>query len=313
MANLYLTHKCNRGCAFCFARKVLSESGADVNELLSISDIEKLIEHFRGQLPELGILGGEPFLYPYFGELMELLKKNMIIPKIFTSATDPMPKYLEEMDFRTSPVGFIVNVNVRESYSDAKYENLMKFFDKFHAVASLSYTILDLDADVSFLFDLIIKHNLARSIRTGVALPIYKGGNKFVERDDYKRFGDFYEKFARRAASEQVVLGMDCGFTPCMFTPKQVGALQRCGVIMAFCCGAALDIGPGLQSWNCFPLFRLHRENILNYDTVEHAKRAFEAKMDSYFDKVGIFDDCDSCKYFKNGFCNGGCKSYKSL
>ena len=40
MANLYLTHKCNRGCPFCFARDVLKESGR-LDEILTIDEITR--------------------------------------------------------------------------------------------------------------------------------------------------------------------------------------------------------------------------------------------------------------------------------
>ena len=73
MANLYLTHKCNRGCPFCFARKVLKESGGNIDEILTIEEVKTLITHFPNQFGEFGILGGEPFLYPHLGELLELL------------------------------------------------------------------------------------------------------------------------------------------------------------------------------------------------------------------------------------------------
>ena len=73
--NLYLTHKCNRGCAFCFARKIVSEGGVDINEILTIEDVEKLLRHYQKDLEVVGLLGGEPFLYPHLGELLKLLDK----------------------------------------------------------------------------------------------------------------------------------------------------------------------------------------------------------------------------------------------
>ena len=44
MANLYLTHKCNRGCPFCFARDVLKESGR-LDEILTIDEITRFLDH----------------------------------------------------------------------------------------------------------------------------------------------------------------------------------------------------------------------------------------------------------------------------
>jgi organic radical activating enzyme len=315
MANLYLTHKCNRGCPFCFARKVLKESGGNIDELLEVDEVKTLLAHFPRQFREIGLLGGEPFLYPYLGEVLELLWQNNIMPKIFTSATNPLPECLKNLDILKNPVSFIVNIGTRDTYNDEKYKNLVDFFHKFHVVSSLSYTILDLDADTTFLFDVMDEYKLmTRSIRVGVALPIYKGGNQYVEQKDYKRLGKFLLDFARKASERSVILGMDCGFVACMFSPTEIGALQRYGVRFSFTCGAAIDIGPGLKAWNCFPLFQLHRENVLEAKDMNELIRKFNQKTDEYFNhQTGIFEDCATCKYYKRHTCEGGCKSFKSM
>ena len=315
MANLYLTHKCNRACPFCFARKVLTESGGNIDEILTIEEVKTLINHFPNQFREFGILGGEPFLYPYLSELLELLWQNNIMTKIFTSATNSIPDSIRNLDITKHPLNFVVNVNTSDSYTTEKYKNLIDFFTKFHSVSSLSYTILDFDADPTFLFDIIDRfHLLTRSIRVGVALPIYKGGNQYIDKKDYKKLGMFMVKFARMSHERCVVLGMDCGFTACMFTTKEIGALQRLGVRLSFMCGAAVDIGPGLKAWNCFPLFQLHRENVLESKNLNELVQKFDANMNEHFNnQIGIFPECIDCKHFKRQTCQGGCKSFKSI
>jgi radical SAM protein with 4Fe4S-binding SPASM domain len=83
---------------------------------------------------------------------------------------------------------------------------------------------------------------------------------------------------------------------------------------MAFACGAAIDVGPGLVSWNCFPLYPLHREHVLESDTTDELAHKFDAKMAERFGfSYGIFDSCGECKHFKRKVCRGGCKSFKTL
>jgi hypothetical protein len=292
----------------------LKDSG-DVDELLTIEDIKILLTHFPQQFREIGLLGGEPFLYPYLGEVLKLLWQENIVPKIFTSATNPLPASLRDIDIEKYPLSFVVNIGTRDSYSNEKYKNLIDFFAKFHLVSSLSYTLLDLDADPSFLFDIIDQFQLlTRSIRVGVALPVYKGGNQYIDKKDYKKSGEFVVKFAGTAYERNVTLGMDCGFTACMFSPREIGALQRCGVRFSFVCGAAIDIGPGLKAWNCFPLFQLHKEDVLESKNMHELIQKFDTNMDEYFNhQAGIFQECDDCKYFKRHACEGGCKSFKSI
>ena len=315
MANLYLTHKCNRGCSFCFARKVLEESGGDINELMTIEEVHTLLNHFPRQFPEIGLLGGEPFLYPHFMELLHLLWQYNIEPKIFTSATNSMPEGLSDIDISKNAVNFVVNIGTRDSYSDEKYKNLTRFFERFHTTTSLSYTIFDIKADPGFLFEIVDRFQLqTRNIRVGVALPIYKGGNQYIEKKDYRQLGEYFVNFARMAFKHQVKLGMDCGFTACMFTDEEVGTLQRCGVNFSFSCGAAIDIGPGLEAWNCFPLFQLHREKVLESKSILDLATKIDINMRKFFNnKAGIFDECPDCVYFLRRLCEGGCKSFKSI
>jgi radical SAM protein with 4Fe4S-binding SPASM domain len=294
---------------------VLKESGGNIDELLTVDEVKTLLVHFPNQFREIGLLGGEPFLYPYLGEMLELLWQNNIMPKIFTSATNVLPECLQNIDVLKNPVSFIVNIGTRDSYNEEKYKNLDDFFKKFHISSSLSYTILDLDADTTFLFDVIDEYKLmTRSIRVGVALPIYNGGNQYVKREDYKKLGEFFINFAEKSSARSVILGMDCGFVACMFTPTQIGTLQRCGVRFSFACGAALDIGPKLKVWNCFPLFQLHQENALEAKNVNKLVWKFNKQTDKYFNnQTGIFAECAECKYFKRHVCEGGCKSFKSV
>ena len=90
MANLYLTHHCNRGCPFCFARKVLAQR-RDSDEILTVEDITKLLDHYHDGFQAIGLLGGEPFLYPYpkflrteYSKITVNTDMKGIIIKVFT-------------------------------------------------------------------------------------------------------------------------------------------------------------------------------------------------------------------------------------
>lgn len=317
--NLYLTHKCNRGCPFCFARKVLKQSGDNVNELLSVEEVRTLLNHFpeiENNLKNLGLLGGEPFLYPHLEELLDLLAEREIHAKIFTSATNDLPEVLNKMTIEDaySKINFIVNVGTHDTYSDIALDNLNNFLTRFGLISSLSYTIFDLNGDATYLFDLIDKYQLVRNIRTGIALPILNGGNKFIPLSDYKRAGDYFVEIAEQASNRGITLSMDCGFIACMFTDSQIGRLLRLGGDVNFMCGAAIDIGPGLKAWNCFPLFQIGRVNVLDADNVEDLKNMLEKSVSNYLgDKCGVLKQCVNCDVMKKHLCEGGCNSFKSL
>ena len=314
MANLYLTHKCRRGCPFCFARKVL-KAADDVNEVLTLEEIERFLTHYEGQLGEIGLLGGEPFLYPQLMEVIQLLQKHHVHAKIFTSATDALPDGLQDFDVDCGAVNFVVNVGDRSTYNDRQFANLERFFDKFHKVSVLSYTIFDLEKDnPEFLFDMIDRYQLLRNIRTGIALPIYKGGNQYIDLDDYQRAGEYFCQCAEQAGKRHITMAMDCGFQACMFTDAQIGRLFRLGSDFNFMCGAALDIGPGLQAWNGFPLFQLGRVDAMDACNLVELKDKLSAQLEKTLGCApGVRPQCAVCELFKRHLCEGGCKSFKSI
>lgn len=315
MANLYLTHRCDRGCPFCFARKVLKESG-QIDEILTIEEITRFLDHYGKETEVVGLLGGEPFLYSHFDELIRLLMDRGIIAKVFTSGTNPMPASIAEMPLpdMIGKIAFVVNVGTRDTYSDEKYANLVKLLEVAGPVCSLSFTIFDLSADPTYLFDLIDRYHLNRDIRVGIALPIYNGGNKYIPKEEYKKAGDYFVATAKKAAERSISLSMDCGFTTCMFTTEQIGALLARGTQLNFVCGSAVDVGPGLQTWNCFPLFQLGKINALDYPDMRSLKDTLAEQCKPGLDSsVGIFEECETCEMYLKRYCDGGCKSFKSV
>ncbi len=314
MANLYLTHKCRRGCPFCFARKVLKATD-NVNEVLTLNEIEQFLHHFEDQIDSIGLLGGEPFLYPHLIETIHLLERHHIHAKIFTSATDPLPEGFDELDISRGNINFIVNVGDRKTYNEKQFEHLETFFERFHSVSALSYTIFDIEKDnPQFLFDMIDHYKLVRNIRTGIALPIYKGGNSYIALDDYKKAGVYFCQCAEEAAKRHITLSMDCGFQACMFDDTQIGRLIRLGANIGFMCGAALDIGPGLMAWNCFPLFQLGRVYALDAGSLNELKNMLKLKLEENIGKqAGVFEACEQCDLYRRELCEGGCKSFKSI
>ena len=161
---------------------------------------------------------------------------------------------------------------------------------------------------------MIDKYQLSRSIRTGIALPIYKGGNKYIMPDEYKKAGEYFIKCVDQAATRQIIMNMDCGFQACMFNDEQRGHLLRQGTQMEFVCGAAIDIGPGLLAWNCFPLFQLGYVNALDADNEEDLTRLLHEQVAKEIGcDYGVRSECKNCEFLEHGLCQGGCRSFKSI
>lgn len=317
--NLYLTHKCNRKCPFCFAKEVALKTDINYNEILSIEEIKRLLDRFKEieiSIKNIGLLGGEPFLYPHLEELLSLLSEKGITAKIFTSATNAMPSVLKDMSIKqaTGKMNFVVNVGERNTYSEKQFYNLETFLHHFAPLSSLSFTIFDLSTSPTYLFNLIDEYQLNRNIRTGIALPILKGGNQYITLNSYQKAGTYFVSVAEQAAERSITLSMDCGFIACMFTKQQIGRLLRLGTEVHFSCGTAMDIGPKLQAWNCFPLFQLGQIDAMQAKDLNDLENILKTSTTRYLGTSnGILKECAQCSLMKRKLCDGGCLSFKSI
>lgn len=307
MANLFLTEQCRRNCSFCFAKigpwssdylpRPLTKD--EMKEFVDIPSIENI--------PARGVIGGEPLLHPDLVHLIQTMWRRGLTPKIFTSGTVPIPDLNDlEMD---SSLSFVVNAHPPESYKAKEWEHLESFFQRFHKNIHLGYTLLDPDQDPAYIQDYIRTYKLRPFIRLGIAMPIAGGNNEYISQDCYQQAAARILDFAKQTAKEGISIGTDCGLVACMFTIKEIGMLQRLGVELNFACRPAIDVGPDLESWYCFPLARFPRVSLRKNTNLVHVHERF-AQMDMKireFCSAGIFERCENCRLRDHKQCSGGC------
>ena len=309
MSNIFLTDTCDRGCKFCFAKEGPWTEDYPSREL-TIEEIEEII-NFPGltDRPEIGLLGGEPFQYPLLTNAIKMAWDKNIKPTVFTSGSCSIPEKFLSLNINDN-ISFIVNINHWDTYSSEQQRNLEHFLRTFGKCIHLSYTILDPYGDFSFILDYVRKFNLHPSIRISIALPIAGGySNEYLTQDFYRDIASFIIKFAKSASKQNVALGMDCGFVACMFEIKEIGLLIKLGVNLRFSCGPAIDIGPNLESWHCFPLSKFPRVQIRNFKNMFEVDKKFKGLNNSIREKFGygIYKRCHDCKYRVRQQCDGGC------
>jgi len=309
MPNIFITDQCDRGCKFCFA-KVGPWSESYPRRALTFAELQEILEVKSSQPKQvMGVVGGEPLSYPQLIEAVNLMREKRIFAKIFTSGSCALADGLEKLK-EQGPFNFIVNIDSIDSYTPERRKNLERFLRTFGPMVSLSCTIVDPERDLSFLLDYIRDYGLMRYIRMGVALPIAGlAENEYIRRERYRDAGLRFLELAKKAAADNVSIGCDCGFVACMFEISEIGWLMHKGMKMQFVCGPAMDIGPELEVWHCFPLSRMPRVSLRKYKSLEEARQALQSMADQLREKYGpgIFTRCRECRYRKRGQCSGGC------
>ncbi|MBK7215049.1 MAG: hypothetical protein IPH88_17510 [Bacteroidales bacterium] len=106
--------------------------------------------------------------------------------------------------------------------------------------------------------------------------------------------------------------GLDCGFPLCVFTDDQLGKLYKITAgHLTFGCGPAVDIGPDMNIWSCFPLSEYHKRSIYDFDSIQDIRRYYEdLHKNIRIESSGIFEACDECIHRDEHVCQGGCLAH---
>jgi hypothetical protein len=281
------------------------------DNLIYIAD---LIQSTGGN--HISLLGGEPFLHPEIADFILYLNQRGLSVAIFTSGVIP-EKNFDEIQSKLLSVPdlkltFICNVNEPTKAQSLELLKVRHFLEVFGHLTSLSYNIYKIDFKLDFLFNYIIEYGLNRHIRFGLAHPIVGKNNMFIPTAQFGKmkaallhYLPFFEKY-------QVEPGFDCGFPLCIFSDDEIGSLYKVsGGRLTFKCGPAIDIGPDMQVWSCFPLSDFHKKSLFEFDSIDEIAGFYDQKLNEVRQEAGgIFIECDACKHRKSGLCSGGCISH---
>lgn len=313
MANIVLTTFCNRTCPYCFARTAMA--GAKTREMpfrevVSIADM--VVQSRRLQV---ALLGGEPTLHSQFPDVVRYLLERRLDVTVFTNALSGEARGGKLIDDilrlpQLKRLKFIVNVNHPGIDGDLARQEV--FLRRLAANCDVSYNVCLRDAPLDFLVDLVERAGLEkRRIRVGLAQPTADRRNKYLAPGDYAVVVDNLVGLAERLVPKGVRLSFDCGWPMCIFPDEALGRLRRANADTKFVCRTALDLGPGHEAWNCFPLVTLTRRGYAPGTTLEELQKGFteaNRRLRSGGGKPrGVFEACADCVYLAQDICAGGC------
>lgn len=110
----------------------------------------------------------------------------------------------------------------------------------------------------------------------------------------------------------KVRVGLDCGFPLCVFSDEDLGKLYRAsGGEFHFGCCPAIDIGPDMHVWACFPLSSFQKRSLYEFNSLDHVRAFYNDRFRDVRTEVGgIYEDCDQCTHRTSGLCSGGCLAH---
>ncbi len=277
---------------------------------MSLEMIDKLIEfHKKSKLPHVSLLGGEPTIHKHFPDIVQRVLDSGFPIRIFSGGLIPHKarKFLAGCD--PLKIDIIVNLSDVQSCRPGEYDRIINSIEKLSQFCSLSYTISRPDFAYDFLIDVIKKTSCRPTIRISMELPMLTDPDPRLPPSQYRIVGQRIFEFVAAANKSDIVVGFDCGFVLCMFTPEELGQLYLWNTHMAFRCDPIIDIDPDGEIWSCFATTGLHRAHIEEFETRQEMVHYFKTRQGPYR-TFGVFEECTDCLYKARGQCGGGCLSF---
>jgi len=314
MPNLLLTEKCVRACPYCFAKEYLKESKENRLSWENLIYIADLFESSNEK--QLSLLGGEPTLHPDFVDFVLYLHQRKFHVNVFTSGIlssqklSIAKKYL--LKIPEENFSFVCNYNHPSSSTEIETKQINSFFKTFSKYISLSFNLYQPDFEFAFLVDAILKYNLKKHIRLGLAQPIPGQKNECLTLNAVRGIAEKFRTQLDILEQHRITLGFDCGMPLCIFSNEDLGRLFKLNRGRAvFFCSPAIDIGPEMQMWACFPLCNYDKRSLYDFDSVEEIRQCFSAQNNNIRkERKGIFEECKTCIHFEEKLCGGGCLAH---
>lgn len=311
--SIELTSRCNFRCSFCYKSSECVGEDIDFKQLVWIKD------NLAGKVKEIRLMGGEPTIYPFFNDALNLLSDAFLL-SIVTNGSQLYrypPEKLKQID------------NIQFSlygYSDEKYylntglhawSNVLKSVKAANEVGIESRGCVTLTKDAVDHFELYILAAIELGIKRlsfGIPSPAGRGQKDFNPKSDIS--------FSRkdRHMIYRLMREMKIKYSEKIdLTVWQHGSLKRERAEVAFeDCGDCLDCGAGWYSLvvsekaHVRPCELLDSE-IFNYGGLEAISQItegyfFEKELDSFIplfenaihkDGVSLNDICPTLERFK--------------
>ena len=309
MINLILTQVCNRQCRYCFARDMLKEGQSQGFQYMERELFEQALDlAVRSRATEIRFLGGEPTLHPQFIEFAQSALSLRLKLLVFSNGLIPSRPLEFLRSLEPKQVGLLINVNDEATYEPGEYTRLIERLGALGRKVTCGYNISQPDFDLEPIIRLIPKLGLYPSVRLGVAHPILSSQNQFLRWEDSRTVARRIIEAARLADPLDIILGLDCGFTLCMFKDYYDDVINF-RLNFKSTCQPVLDLTPDGKMWYCLALWGHPQAlQIGSCPDLQSFREQFESQF-SAVRNFGMLEDCPDCKFRRTGQCSGGCLS----
>jgi len=327
MSNVILTHRCNKGCSYCFAAQTRDLTLASKENIdMTLDEFKRIVDqHAACNQRQVKLLGGEPTQHPQFADMLQYcfdqrMEVTLISNFLFKKEVrDVILRYLNAM-----PMHFLVNSTELDKHDrmatfKENYNTIYQFLYQKNIEQNLSCGItidqsLDPNYYVSYLQFLQDNLTAIERMRLSIAFPgssNQKGDFYFINN---KKLGDLMIAIVKTLNTMNIPPSQDCILFPCMFEGKEemkymskffLGfGRHRCGYE-----GGPTDYMPDGSAFFCYPNNKI-AVNTKLFKTATAVQDALKMKYMITKSTIEAPETCVKCGFFQSGQCDGPCLGF---
>jgi len=308
------TYSCNLNCDYCFAKGLRVKNRG----FISFDDLVLVVEWLVKQgVRSVGLFGGEPTFHPEFNKLIcyAASKISIFLP------TNGLFEESKKIPFLKGEIkGVVLHFNLKAAYMKSDWELFNRnaeFLSSLNILTSVRFVIDSMPLPKKEILSFYRKHRVPFGF--AFAKPGAFKKNRFLALQKIKETMSLIEKDILSLRKNGINAFITGSLPFCfvedylhLFSSNSDEPYPRQGA----CCltedgefDASIIIQPDLTTNICMGLPLLNPKRIVEYETLDEAKKFFEKDF-LRIQKQPLFKECKKCEYYNN-YCYGGCLAYK--
>lgn len=310
MSNLSITRRCKRGCDFCFAAHERARGA--IKDMSPAMFRRGLAYLKRSGIPDVRLLGGEPTEHPAFCDFVGIALEQGFNIQVFSGGLMPEIALTCLKQVPPDRVAVILNTLVPGTGSPEWVSAQALVCEQLGEKVELGLTMDTPSCRPFFMLERIRQYGLSPRVRLGIAHPIFGGTNASLRPAGFRPLGHMLEGFITRAHEMDIVIDLDCGFVPCLFSREFLEAQPAIARAVGSRCNPIIDVLPEGEVIACYALSRLFRFSLTAEMTHDKLAQGFEERFQRLVPS-GIFKECALCRHLLGGRCDGGCRARRAM
>jgi len=280
------TYNCNLRCKKCYSKKYLEE----FPNYLSWAKFIAIFRFFELRYNNFAFIGGEPTIWKFINEsILFLHNKNKHI-NIFTNGIIPL---------KVIPDNLIINGN--NIFNPELKNNIicnLSFYKKKRAKIRLRFNISAIFQEENIQEAVMLSKKFANSVSISILYPIENGID----------YGKIIFDLSTKLYSESIPVVISRATPFCLFTQKQRDFLVSNCRLKGKCSlpTNSLVINPDGQTIQ--PCVELYMNHNISELLKKQPKKVFAKEIIKI--KSNLDSKCNTCEYYLNDVCLGGCLYY---